>query len=105
MSLYTLKVFGHSDDLVELEGDIANELAFYPDDDDKGMTLGLGDGTCLTVIYSEAGIWRITPVAIGPCTKMDKKEAVDSDEDDYSDTVTLTSTVPFKWAVLGEETA
>lgn len=104
MSLYILKVSGNSDDLVQLEGVISDELGFYPDDDDKNeMFLGLGDGTCLSIRYTEDGVWRIAPVTVGSCTTLEKKDAVSADDDDYSDVVTLTSTVPFNWAVMSEE--
>ncbi len=58
----TLEIYGASDDLVEVDGDIVEE--FNPSGDDPSY-LGFSDGTILKIAYDNDGIWRIVPVAKG----------------------------------------
>jgi len=63
------KVYGHSDDCVEVEGDVDGEVA-YPRKTTQtyqGVLLAFSDGTFLEVKYHKAGIavWGITVVKKG----------------------------------------
>ena len=57
------KVYGASDDLIEIEGDYTGEYNCYgTDDSDKGVLLVFSDGTLLEVKYGKGDecIWAIT---------------------------------------------
>ncbi len=90
-----ITIYGASDDLIEIEGDVRKEFSHSSED----AYLGCSDGTLLRVAYTEDGTWRITPVHLGS-SKYEKKEAVSADSDEYSDRVTLTGEI--KWVVLGQ---
>lgn len=83
-----IQISGYSDDLIEIEGDIQDELTATTDSDDQGDLLAFSDGTVLRVIYNDNGIWRITPVCKGTAT-LTKDENPEDDDDRYSDIVTL----------------
>lgn len=99
----TVTIYGASDGLIEVEGDISEEFnptsRFSDDDECDGGLLVFSDGTVLNVAYTEEGVWRITPIAKGSA-RMEKVEAVSGDDDNYSDRVTLTGDL--KWVVFGE---
>ena len=59
------KVYGASDDLVEIEGDVYGESGCYGCD--KGVLVVASDGTVLTATYGKAdlGIWDITAIRQG----------------------------------------
>ena len=79
-------VYGHSDDLVEIAGDISDEVAY--DGGNEPMLLTFPGGTILSIRYSVSGVWRITPVHAGEfACKISL--AVEDDEDNYTDRVTL----------------
>ncbi len=60
------KVTGYSDDNIELEGDLTEEIPFdSAADDGVSGHLAFSDGTLLRVVYDEGGIWRFTPVVKG----------------------------------------
>lgn len=85
-----VKVYGASDDLIELEGDIDEELSYYADD--EPAYLGFSDGTVLRIIYDKTGLWKILVVNKGDATIVKEFEATDSDSDNYSDIVVLKDT-------------
>jgi hypothetical protein len=91
----SVTVYGASDDLIEIEGAICDELGC-----DMGETvkLAFSDGTVLSVTYDADGCWRVTRVAEGEA-KMEKVEAEGPDTDNYSDRVTLTGDI--RWTVAG----
>ncbi len=80
----TVIVYGASDDLIEVEGAIEEE--FNPDGD-KPSYLSFNDGTVLSVVYDDEGMWRVNRAVAGSAT-FAKVEADDPDEN-YSDRVTL----------------
>lgn len=96
-----LKIYGASDDLIEIEGDIREE--FNPSDADEPSLLAFSDGTLLQIQYGAGrlGFWRITPLTYGTA-KYSKTEATNED-DDYSDVVTLDGDI--KWVVCGSQWA
>jgi hypothetical protein len=91
-------VYGASDDLVEIEGDLNEEfnLAY----DSEAMLLAFGDGTVLYVRYDNNGVWRITQRESGTAA-FEKAEAPPDDEDNYSDRVTLRGDL--RWVVATEQ--
>lgn len=93
-----VQVYGHSDDLLEVDGDIEAEFSYQSDDEGKGDLLAFSDGTVLRIQYSNSGVWRVIRVCEGTAT-FSKHEASEDDEDDYSDRVTLMGDI--KWCVHG----
>lgn len=74
----TVLIYGHSDDLIEVEGAINKEIAAYGD-----VTIRFNDGRKFKATYN--GTWEITPL------NMDKKLS----PTDYSDLdVLLTEELP-----------
>jgi hypothetical protein len=116
----SVTIYGASDDLIELDGDIREEFNCF----DEGLQhLAFSDGTLLSIEYSLSGIWRIHVLETGEYgvdfgdrvdpesnllpTQVTKLEAT-SDEGDggdgypaYSDRVTLEGPT-FEWAILGK---
>ncbi len=77
-----VKVYGVSDDLVEIEGSSywEDEIGCY----DKDVRIWFCDGTVIRIRYADGGIWRIDVETQGT-----EKHRLDvcsgEDEDDYSD--------------------
>lgn len=92
----SITVYGASDDLIEVEGDIREE--FNALDESDGDILAFSDGTILRVVYTNDGIWRITPLKRGS-GELTVTQAVKGDEDNYSDRAVLDSAV--EWVVFG----
>lgn len=97
VKMKTVTIYGASDDLIELEGDIRDEI--NPRNEDEPTRLAFSDGTVLSVVYDSDGCWRVTRVAEGSA-KMEKVEAEGPDSNNYSDRVTLTGEI--RWCVAGE---
>lgn len=80
-------VYGYSDDLIEIEGDISEELSAY---DGKTNRLTFSNGVILDISYGDDGNWRITNqtpeyeslVAITPITDPEGNGPA-SDENGY----------------------
>lgn len=95
-------VFGASDDLIEVDGDIREEFNCY--DEEHPQYLAFSEGTILSIFYSSKGLWEIRRVAIGNA-KYSKKEAIENPKDnEYSDVVTLESD-NIQWVVFGSSIA
>lgn len=91
-----LKISGHSDDIVCVEGDLTEE--FYVVDDET-LHVAVSEGTLLRVTYD--GMWNIRVLSNGLGTTIDHEPATDED-DNYSDIVTLTSERTVGWVVGGK---
>ena len=94
----TITVYGASDDLIEIDGAIKEEFGWY-DSGSKPAYLAFSDGTVLSVIYTDDGMWRINRVATGTAL-YSKTEATDGDTD-YSDRVSLQGDIA--WVVFGQQ--
>lgn len=90
----TLTIYGASDDLIEIEGDIREE--FYAIEAEAHI-LAFSDGTLLSVEYDQHGIWRIRRLAVGTAVYK-HTEAIEADTF-YSDRAELNG--PIGWVVLG----
>jgi hypothetical protein len=81
------KVYGASDDLVEVEGDIDGEVNSYGTDErERGVLLVFSDGTLLEAKYGKAdsAIWEVKLLAAG--SLFDRIEpCLDADGDPNSD--------------------
>jgi hypothetical protein len=95
----TIEVYGASDDLIEVEGDIREEFNLAGD---EGNLLAFSDGTILRIAYGDQGVWRISTVKQGMAV-VDIAQAPEGDEDNYSDraTLTLEDDFHFGWVVHG----
>lgn len=101
----SVTIYGASDDLIEVEGDIREE--FSPNRDDKPTYLGFSDGTLLRVSYD--GQWHITRLTEGAASYEHVAAFAEEGERDdgspaYSDRVTLTGMgdLPLAWVICGE---
>lgn len=87
------KVYGASDDLIEIEGDYSGEVdCCGTDDQDKGVLLVFSDGTLLESKYGKNGdaIWEVKLIkrgslfkSITPCVDEDAK--LHSDVAEFAD--------------------
>lgn len=100
-----LTVYGASDDLIEIEGDISDEFTY---DHDEPNFLAFSDGTLIEATYTQSGRWAISVLANGDASST--KEDALSDEGRrndgrpaYSDVVTLVG--PVTWVVFGHQRA
>lgn len=88
----TTKIYGCSDDLIEVEGDVEGEVGCYgaQEGDADGVLLVCSDGTLLIVKYGEndMGTWRVT-VYIKGCLLEGVEVCTDEDADPYSDVATF----------------
>jgi len=91
-----IKISGHSDDVVCVEGDVTDE--FYPSED-QPFFVGVSDGTLLRISYD--GMWNIRVLITGSDdTKITYEPATDEDTN-YSDIVTLENDDEWCWVVAG----
>ncbi len=95
----TVTVYGSSDDLIEIDGDVREEFG-VPSYNDPTALLAFSDGTVLRITYTADGFWRITPVVVA--SEYELRQATDEDTD-YSDRATLRGDIT--WVVLGTEIA
>lgn len=94
-----ITVYGASDDLVEIDGDIREEFACVDIGDEGGRHLGFSDGTVLHIDYT-GGCWRIRREIKGTA-KYKRRPAVGPDDDNFSDRVELRDDKPMQWVVFG----
>jgi hypothetical protein len=94
----TITLSGHSDDLIEIDGDLSEEFA-YNIDHGYSNYLALSNGAVFRIEYASDGCWRITPCSVPASVSWEKVEAVSADDDNYSDRVTVTGEVI--WVVHG----
>jgi len=92
-----LTVYGASDDLIEIDGDIREEFNHYGD---EPALLGFSDGTILRVTFDQDGIWRLTPVITGSATLT---HVFGQDDKEHTDKATLDGDV--RWVMYGSEMA
>lgn len=88
-----ITIYGASDDLIEIEGDITEEFDACGD----GTYIGCSDGTLLFIDYNRHGFWRINILSSGT-SKITRTDGTD-ENNDYSDKVTLEGDI--KWLTCG----
>lgn len=99
-------IYGSSDDLIELEGDVSQEFGAYERcEDGEGFVLALSDGTLLSVRYD--GCWRFKTLAAGSL-QFTREDAIEESRDGsradgkpwYSDVLTFPDGLT--WAALAD---
>ena len=95
----TLRIYGASDDLVEVEGDVDEEFSAYTSDDTR-YVVATSTGHALSIRYDEDGCWRISQLG-GPTPIRRVHEGVP--DGDYSDIVEIEQDV--EWVAFGGEFA
>jgi hypothetical protein len=89
----SITVYGASDDLIEVEGDLREEF-----DGSEGVTyFAFSDGTVLSIEFGGKGMWTIRRLVEGTAS-YSQHDATDVD-DDYSDRATLDGDI--RWLVCG----
>jgi len=80
-----IKIYGASDDLIELEGDVTEEFPFTgKGKGEGGDLLAFSNGTVLRIDYTDPGVWRITPVIHG-VGRFVLTQCPEDDDNNYSD--------------------
>lgn len=96
----TTKVYGASDDLIEVEGDVTGEVDCYGTDErEKGVLLCFSDGTVLEVKYgkNDEALWEIKTKHIGPL--FDRVEACTEETDEgHSDVAYFKDGIKYVYA-------
>lgn len=89
------KIYGASDDLIEIDGDVYEEFGAWSHDQDA-QYVAFSNGVLLRIQYTDDGdgIWRITPVS-GPTDSVTIAQCAVDDPDHYSDVATITD--PLAW--------
>ncbi len=91
-----ITIYGASDDLIEVEGDIDEE--FNALGDEAPQLLAFSDGNVLRIVYSGTGVWRISPVVYGS-GEVTIVQAPEDDDGNYSDRATIDGQL--QWVVFG----
>ena len=99
------RIFGASDDLIEMEGGYNAEHGEYGTDSDSPCVMFLSDGTVLALVYapSDKAIWKIDVKEKGslfdrlePCT--------DEDAEPHSDVVHMKPGIRWAYAIKFRDT-
>lgn len=94
-----ITIYGASDDLIEVDGDIREEFSGMDASEDEPFMVAVSDGTLLSIAYGVGGgFWRIHVLRPGTAA-VTKVEATDDDSDAYSDRVTLDGEID--WVCVG----
>lgn len=96
-----IKLWGHSDDLVEVEGDINEELPTYG----ENCYLGFSNGAVVEIKYT--GDWKITPHKSPINGSIDVYSAgskfIDFEQyNDYTDLAVIVSDEKAVWMLWGD---
>lgn len=102
VDMMSIEIYGCSDDLIEIDGDIREEFCQYCDDDENTYCIAVSDGTLLGVYYDDEDIWRFTILKKGKNSNVVKKECMEETDDNYSDKITITAE-SIIWIVFGEQ--
>jgi len=97
-----LRVYGASDDLVEIEGDVREEFtAAYG----EPTYVVLSNGVVLGVEYGGVGEWTVSPLSVPEGADVDVRPVGwDDAANDYSETAIVESEESLSW-VLGTKEA
>lgn len=84
----SLKIYGQSDDLIEVEGDLEEEFNHYGTSKEDPIYLQCSDGTEITAYYGNkfGGVWDLTVTKKGKLFNSIEK-CSDEEAEIYSDIV------------------
>lgn len=108
-SVQTVRLSGHSDDVVVVNGAINEEWSYYGHNvNESGVIIAFSTGDAVRIRYTDDsadGVWRINIIAAGgtPDTTVTVDSAPVDDEENYSDVLTVTSP-HIKWVALVNDT-
>lgn len=88
-------VYGYSDDLIEIEGDIVEE--FNVTEHDEYSYLAFSNGVVLRIRYEDDGVWRIHPMRSASKVTIEYAHHL---ADVYSDHAVIEE--PISWVVYGD---
>ena len=94
-----LTIYGASDDLIEVVGNVSAEFGAYGD---EARFVACSDGTIVRVTYTEDGCWECRVVHLGAGTEQSVVPH-DNDRTSYTDKLTLMRETPFLWVALASE--
>lgn len=94
----TLIIYGASDDLIEIEGDVREEFDVYKA---GPQHVACSDGSLVRIEYTNKGCWEVRVVKLGNGTNA-QTVPHDNDVTSYTDCLTLTASARFKWVTLGK---
>lgn len=92
-------IYGASDDLIEIDGEIREEFSLHLDEPEDSALLFVSDGTVIRINYDCDGIWRLTRLVSG-AARFEKGEG--NVEADTPDIVTL-SGIRINWVCLARD--
>jgi hypothetical protein len=99
-----IEVYGSSDDLIEVEGEICDEFPYDSSGCDTGDLLAFSDGTVLRI--QMLNVWRITlvhPSQLGNDVSI--VQCPENDEVNYSDRAVISGPGEIQWVVRGDAIA
>ena len=96
----TVTVYGASDDLIEIDGDIHEEFSHYSSGEEGDPALlAFSDGTVLRIVHDSEGMAH-HPVVQGTATLT---HTFGQDDREHTDKATLDGDI--RWVVYGQEMA
>jgi len=96
-----IKIYGRSDDLIEIEGDILEEFNVCLTEEDYYRYLTLSNGIVIKVNYDNDGLWRLHPIKINSSYKKIFEAHYEKDDNNYSDIVEINDDIT--WVALSTE--
>lgn len=96
----TFTIYGASDDLVEIEGDLREEVGAY----DTDLKFYMSDGTFGSINYTDEGVWRIKILTYGIADIKITNPTEEEIEEDTNYTDKAVFSGPIEWIVFGDGT-
>jgi len=93
-----VKIYGSSDDLVEVGGDVTEEFNIPYNTHEETAIIATNVGVVVRITYTEQGVWRIVPIA-GQPEQYTIVQAPEDDDDNYSDRCEIHGDIA--WVVYG----
>lgn len=96
-----LRIYGASDDLVEVEGDITEEFSAA----DGDVYIATSSGAVLVASFGRSGVWRISVLHSNQEVHIAVQKSEDRESGSYSDVATIEASEAEKWVIAGEYAA
>ncbi len=96
-------IYGASDDLIEVDGEVRDEFSAWHDSDaGEYVPITVSDGTRAAVRFDEDGVWRIAILTAGTGNPRVDVHPLDEEDDAGRYTDVLTIDGPITWVRAGE---